>query len=232
MTLESTFGFASTQTQWLQYGWPAERCLGKVRHVAASDSWIQDKIAAKELELAKTNGSENLADMLTTHANATLLTVQDGALDLKQEDGKAESAEAKRAEFAQSVLCSVRCLRSHRPRARRGMLNRYRRSCTLGGKQRGIIRNLVVMPTHLSEEFTHVFVSIEFTMHDFINYGASPPSLTSGLGSCCARPWRASTSSMPSSPGRYSFTDSIRSRQARSRARWKLARHHRSWKSV
>ncbi len=43
------------------------RGLGKVRHVALNQLWIQDKVANGEIMLVKCKGSKKPADILTTH---------------------------------------------------------------------------------------------------------------------------------------------------------------------
>ena len=44
--------------------------LGKVRHIAVNQLWIQDRIARGDLSINKVNGEENLADILTKHVNS------------------------------------------------------------------------------------------------------------------------------------------------------------------
>ena len=46
------------------------RGLGKVRHIAVNQLWIQDRIAKGDLTIIKVNGKENLADILTKHVNS------------------------------------------------------------------------------------------------------------------------------------------------------------------
>ena len=46
------------------------RGLGKVRHIAVNQLWIQDRISRGDLTISKINGKENLADILTKHVNA------------------------------------------------------------------------------------------------------------------------------------------------------------------
>ena len=46
------------------------RGLGKVRHIAVNQLWIQDRIARGDLIISKVNGKENLADVLTKHVNS------------------------------------------------------------------------------------------------------------------------------------------------------------------
>jgi hypothetical protein len=51
-------------------GMANRRGLGKVRHIAVNQLWIQDRIAKGDLEVNKVNGKGNLADILTKHVNA------------------------------------------------------------------------------------------------------------------------------------------------------------------
>ena len=44
--------------------------LGKVRHIAVNQLWIQDRVSRGDLTIAKVNGKENLADILTKHVNS------------------------------------------------------------------------------------------------------------------------------------------------------------------
>ena len=44
--------------------------LGKVRHIAVNQLWIQDRVARGDLSISKVNGKENLADVLTKHVNS------------------------------------------------------------------------------------------------------------------------------------------------------------------
>jgi len=46
------------------------RGLGKVRHIAVNQLWIQDRIAKGDLTISKVNGKENLADILTKHVKS------------------------------------------------------------------------------------------------------------------------------------------------------------------
>ena len=39
--------------------------LGRVRHLAVSDLWIQQRIRSKEIEIGKVPGTDNPSDMLT-----------------------------------------------------------------------------------------------------------------------------------------------------------------------
>ena len=49
------------------------RGLGKIRHLATADLWIQDKLRCKEFELIKVAGKDNIADALTKHTDRATL---------------------------------------------------------------------------------------------------------------------------------------------------------------
>ena len=68
------------------------RGLGKVRHLAVADLWIQDKVKCKELSIEKVLGTENPADLLTKYLDGP---AQDGhvtRIGLTDEKGRASSA--------------------------------------------------------------------------------------------------------------------------------------------
>ena len=68
------------------------RGLGKVRHLATADLWIQDRIRKKDFALKKIPGSENPADMLTKHVDRSLMQKHMTNLGLHLESGRAASA--------------------------------------------------------------------------------------------------------------------------------------------
>ena len=70
------------------------RGLGKVRHLATADLWMQDRIRKGDFKLLKVAGADNPADMLTKHVDKPLLLKHSGALGLSYESGRAESAPA------------------------------------------------------------------------------------------------------------------------------------------
>ena len=70
------------------------RGLGKVRHLATADLWVQDRIRKGDFKLSKVPGAENPADMLTKHVDKPLLLKHCNALGLSYESGRAESAPA------------------------------------------------------------------------------------------------------------------------------------------
>ena len=50
-------------------GIACRRGLGKVRHIQVNQLWIQDTVINGDIEIAKVNGKENIADFLTKHVN-------------------------------------------------------------------------------------------------------------------------------------------------------------------
>ena len=68
------------------------RGLGKVRHLAVADLWMQDRIRKGDFKLEKIAGAENPADMLTKHVARDLLQKHMVTLGLFLEDGRADSA--------------------------------------------------------------------------------------------------------------------------------------------
>ena len=61
------------------------RGLGRVRHIAVSDLWIQERVRGGDLRLSKVLGHENLADLLTKHVEKATL---DRLLPLASSIGK------------------------------------------------------------------------------------------------------------------------------------------------
>ena len=68
------------------------RGLGKIRHLATADLWVQDRIKNKDFELLRIPGVSNPADILTKHVDRTILDKHLSTLNLKYEDGRAASA--------------------------------------------------------------------------------------------------------------------------------------------
>ena len=66
--------------------------LGKVRHLATADLWIQDRLRKKDFNLMKIPGSENPADMLTKHVDKATMNKHMLKLGLRYKDGRAASA--------------------------------------------------------------------------------------------------------------------------------------------
>ena len=68
------------------------RGLGKIRHLARADLWVQDKVKNKEFGLDNILGAENPADLLTKYLDGALQDKHVSTLGLKFEEGRAASA--------------------------------------------------------------------------------------------------------------------------------------------
>ena len=68
------------------------RGLGKVRHLATADLWVQDRLKKKDFSLVKIPGNENPADMLTKYVDRTLLQKHMAKLGLGLEGEPTSSA--------------------------------------------------------------------------------------------------------------------------------------------
>ena len=68
------------------------RGLGKIRHLATANLWIQEKLRQGLFELIKVPGTANIADMLTTHVDRSTLERHMDGMNLKEEYGRPQSA--------------------------------------------------------------------------------------------------------------------------------------------
>ena len=68
------------------------RGLGKIRHLATADLWVQDRIKKGDFELIRIPGVTNPSDILTKHVDRTILDKHLVALNLRYEEGRAVSA--------------------------------------------------------------------------------------------------------------------------------------------
>ena len=68
------------------------RGLGKIRHLATADLWIQDRLQKKDFELHRIPGVSNPADILTKHVDRTIIDKHLQALNHRFEDGRAANA--------------------------------------------------------------------------------------------------------------------------------------------
>ena len=66
--------------------------IGKIRHLATTDLWIQDKVRSKSLELCKILGTENPADVLTKYVNRLIMTSALAKMGLVPTIGRPASA--------------------------------------------------------------------------------------------------------------------------------------------
>ena len=68
------------------------RGLGKIRHLATADLWVQDRLRAGDFRIEKVAGSDNPADILTKHIDRPLLRKHLLQLGLHAEGGRADLA--------------------------------------------------------------------------------------------------------------------------------------------
>ena len=68
--------------------------LGKVRHLATADLWIQDKLKEKDFRLDNILGTEHPADLLTKYLDAAAQNQHISRLRLVEESGRAALAPA------------------------------------------------------------------------------------------------------------------------------------------
>jgi hypothetical protein len=66
--------------------------IGKVRHLAVGQLWIQEKVRSGEISLMKVLGTENPADLLTKHLARDMIDQHLTKLAISRETGRAASA--------------------------------------------------------------------------------------------------------------------------------------------
>ena len=68
------------------------RGLGKIRHLAVADLWVQDRVRAGDFAIRKVAGDLNASDILTKHVERPLLNRHLHRLNLHKEDGRSSLA--------------------------------------------------------------------------------------------------------------------------------------------
>ena len=68
--------------------------IGRVRHLAVGQLWVQERLRAGEFRLYKVGGAENPADLLTKHLAAASVEACLRRLSVGPESGRAASAPA------------------------------------------------------------------------------------------------------------------------------------------
>ena len=68
------------------------RGLGKVRHLAVADLWVQDRVRSGDFALRKVPRSENASDILTKHVERPLLLKHLGKMGLEKQEGRSALA--------------------------------------------------------------------------------------------------------------------------------------------
>ena len=80
------------------------RGLGQTRHLDVEDLWVQTKVRYGSVLLETNTGSENPANMLTTHVSADLLTKTLGKMNMRFLDGRSPAAQEPPPEKQQHPL--------------------------------------------------------------------------------------------------------------------------------
>ena len=68
------------------------RGLGRVRHLAVADLWIQDRLRSRDFQLLKVAGAENCADIMTKYIDRPTLIKHLDSMHLPEEAGRPKSA--------------------------------------------------------------------------------------------------------------------------------------------
>ena len=68
------------------------RGLGKIRHLATADLWVQDRIRAGDFSLKKVLGAENISGIITKFTDRATLCKHLKTVGLRQETGRAALA--------------------------------------------------------------------------------------------------------------------------------------------
>ena len=68
------------------------RGLGKIRHLAVADLWLQDKVRSGDISVHKVNGKDNPADALTKWVDRATLEKALERMRILPEGGRAASA--------------------------------------------------------------------------------------------------------------------------------------------
>ena len=69
--------------------------LGRVRHLATADLWVQHKVRSRDLKLFKLPGKENPSDLMTKHKTAPEASKFLSMLGIKRLDGRPISAPSR-----------------------------------------------------------------------------------------------------------------------------------------
>ena len=69
--------------------------LGRIRHLATADLWIQQRVRANELKLFKLPGKENPSDMMTKYLSSPLLGKFLKVLGIRVKEGRPSLAPAR-----------------------------------------------------------------------------------------------------------------------------------------
>ena len=68
------------------------RGLGKIRHLAVADLWVQERLRSGDFALTKVRGTDNPSDVLTKYSDRATLAKHIENMGLTFVEGRAESA--------------------------------------------------------------------------------------------------------------------------------------------
>jgi hypothetical protein len=68
------------------------RGLGKIRHLATADLWVQDRVRRGDFKLTKVLGTDNPGDLLTKHVARDVMLRHMERIGIRAESGRAKSA--------------------------------------------------------------------------------------------------------------------------------------------
>ena len=86
--LDFKFGLTLQTNSTAAVGICRRRGLGKIRHLATADLWVQDRIRSGDFSLVKVLGANNVADILTKFVDRCTLAKHMQNLGLQQRDGR------------------------------------------------------------------------------------------------------------------------------------------------
>ena len=66
--------------------------LGRIRHLSASDLWVQERLRNGEFDLEKIPGADNPADVLTKHLERPTLLKLLPRMHAREEAGRSDAA--------------------------------------------------------------------------------------------------------------------------------------------
>ena len=78
--------------------------VGRVRHLAVGQLWVQERLRTGEFTLFKVLGAKNAADLMTKHLTGPSIETHISALGLQPETGRASSAPTVTAEVQKWLL--------------------------------------------------------------------------------------------------------------------------------
>ena len=69
-----------------------KRGLGRIRHLDATDVWVQEQVRNKELDVHTIDGADNMADLLAKNLDRPVMANHLTNINIFPETGRAEAA--------------------------------------------------------------------------------------------------------------------------------------------